>query len=103
MLLSVFERVLLLNILPREGDFKTLKVLRKLKDDLGFSEDELKALQFKQDGSKVEWQREADVPKEVPIGEIAHGIIADILKKLDEQKKLQIEHMDLYEKFVLEE
>ncbi len=103
MLLSVFERVLLLNILPREGDFKTLKILRKLKDDLGFSEDELKALQFKQEGTKVEWRQEADTPKEVPVGEVAHGLIADILKKLDEQKKLQMEHMDLYEKFVLGE
>ena len=100
--LSVFERILLLNILPREGDFKTLKVVRKLQDDTGFSEDELKALQFKQDGARTEWRREADIPKEVPIGEFAHQIIVERLKEIDKQKKLALEHLPFYERFIPE-
>lgn len=103
MQLGVFERVLLLNILPREGDFRTLKVLRKLMDDLGFTEEESAALAFQQDGTQVKWRQEADTPKEVPIGEIAHGLIADRFRELDRQKKLTIEHMGLYERFVLDE
>lgn len=101
MQLSVFDRVLLLNILPREGDFKTLKVLRKLKDDLGFGEDELAALEFQQEGTQIHWRTEADTPKEVAIGEVAHGLIADRLRELDAAKKLSLEHMSLYERFVL--
>ena len=103
MQLGVFDRVLLLNILPREGDFRTLKVLRKLADDLGFSEDEAAALQFKQEGVKIEWRVEADAPKEVPMGAVAREIIAGRLRELDEQKKLTLEHMSLYERFVLGE
>ena len=102
MQLGVFDRVLLLNILPREGDFRTLKVLRKLADDLGFSEDEAAALQFQQDGVSIKWRQEADAPKDVPMGEIAREIIADRLRELDKQKKLTLEHMSLYERFVLD-
>ena len=103
MQLGVFDRVLLMNILPREGDFRTLKVLRKLVDDIGFSEEELAALQFVQEGAQVKWRQEADAPKDVPIGEIARGLIADRLRELDAGKKLSMEHMGLYERFVLDE
>ena len=102
MRLGVFDRVLLLNILPREGDFKTLKILRKLTDDLGFSEAEAKALEFVTEGGAIKWRSEADAPKEVKIGEIAREIIADRLRELDKQKKLTLEHMSLYERFVLD-
>ena len=98
--LSVFDRLILLNILPREGDFTTLKIVRKLREDLSFSEDEHKALQFKQEGGQVQWQQAGDVPKDVPIGEKASDIIVEVLKKLDKEKKLQDTHYDLYELFV---
>jgi hypothetical protein len=99
--LSVFERIVLINVLPREGDFRTLKILRELREALAFSEEENAALQF-QTGSEglVRWQAEADVPKDVPIGEIAHGVIVDTLRRLDASKKLKEEHMGLYERFV---
>ena len=32
--LSVYDRLILLNILPKEGDFTTLKIVRKLREDL---------------------------------------------------------------------
>ena len=100
--LSVLDRILLLNLLPREGDFKSLKIVRKLKDDLGFTEDELKALEFKQEGTQTMWRTEADVPKEIQIGEFAHALIADVLRDLDKGKKLNEQLVPLYEKFVIE-
>ena len=99
--LSVLERILLLNLLPREGDFKSLKIVRNLKEDLGFSEDELKALEFKQEGTQTMWRTEADAPKDIPIGEFAHALIADTLRELDKNKKLNEQIMSLYEKFVV--
>lgn len=98
--LSVYNRLILLNILPKEGDFTTLKIIRKLREDLSFSEQEHAALQFKQDGGNVQWKQEGDVPVEIPIGEKATDIIVEVLKKLDKEKKLTDQHMDLYEKFV---
>ena len=99
--LSVYERIILINILPHEGDFRSLKILRELREDLAFSEEENAALEFKtEDGGIVQWRKDADVVKDVQIGEIAHGIIVDTLRQLDRQKKLHESHMGLYERFV---
>jgi len=40
--LDIMERVKLLEVLPSEGDLITLKILRKLRETLSFSEAELK-------------------------------------------------------------
>ena len=98
--LKVFDRLILLNIMPKEGDFTTLKIVRKLREDLSFSEDEHKALEFKQENGNVQWKQAGDIPKDVPIGEKAADLIADVLKKLDKEKKLSDQHYTLYERFV---
>lgn len=117
MKLSVFERILLLNILPVESNFTTLKIVRKMKENLSFTEEEHKALNFKQAGEtfsdengkkqvvgegQIKWTAEADGEKEIEIGEKATDIIADALKKLNDANppRLRNEHMSLYEKFV---
>jgi hypothetical protein len=98
--LSVYDRLILLNILPKEGDFTTLKIIRKLREDLSFSEEEHAVLQFKQENGSVQWQQEADIPKDISIGEKASDVIADVLIRLDKEKKLQDMHYSLYESFV---
>jgi hypothetical protein len=98
--LTVFDRLILLNILPKEGDFTTLKIVRKLREDLSFSEEEHAALEFKHENGTVQWKQGGDIPKDVPIGEKASDMIADVLKKLDKEKKLQETHFSLYERFV---
>lgn len=50
--LKTFDRLILLNILPKEGDVISLRVIRKLRDDLGFTEAEIKALEFQQEDRK---------------------------------------------------
>lgn len=98
--------MLLLNILPREGDFTTLKIVRKMRETLSFSEAEHKTLQPKNNEGKVEWRIIDDdgnpIPqeKEVNLGEKATDIIVETLKKLDKEKKLKEEHYSLYEKFI---
>jgi hypothetical protein len=100
MLLSVYERLLLLNILPKEGDLTTLKIVRDLKEDLSFSEEEHKALQFKRENGNTMWKENADIGKDISIGEKANDIIVDSLKALNKAKKLQESHIELYERFV---
>lgn len=100
--LNVFDRLILLNVLPHEGDVTTLKIVRKLREDLSFTEEEHKVLQFKQDGGNIRWQLDGDIPKEISIGEKAHDVISGVFKALNESKppKLKEEHLSLYERFV---
>jgi len=99
MKLSVNDRLILLGIIPLQGDYTTLKIVRDMRDELSFSEEEHKKLQFRQEETMVFWEEGLE-DKEISFGEKATDIIVDAFKKLDSQKKLRIEHMELYEKFV---
>ena len=100
MLLKVLDRITLLGVLPVQGDYTTLKIVRKLRESLSFSEEELKALSITQIENRITWDQQADEGKEVQIGEKATDLIVDSLKKLDKEKQLTDQHYSLYEKFV---
>ncbi len=100
MQLDVMERLVLLSILPREGNFTTLKLMRKLREDLSFSEEEHKLLMFVQEGDRVKWNLQAGVMKDFDFGDVVNGIIVNQLKKLDKENKLSDDSFTLYEKFI---
>lgn len=100
--LTVLERLVLLNVLPKEGNFTTIKLLRKLRENLSFDEAENKALNFVQDGDQVTWDVDeaAKITRHIQIGEKMTDLIHDALKKLNDEKKLTDQHLSLYERFV---
>ena len=106
MILSVFERAVLMNVLPKEGNFTNLKALRVLKENLSLSEDENKIYQPQIIEGKFFWKTQDDegnpIPqnKEIEIGEIVTELIKKTLKNLNSQNKLKEEHISLYEKFI---
>ena len=100
MKLNVLDRLTLLEILPKEGDFMTLKLVRKARESLSFSDEEHKHLNFKQLGTQLQWSAKEEMVKDVHFGEIITKIVVDALKKLDETKKMKEAHCSLFEKFV---
>lgn len=100
MILNVTNRITLLGILPVQGDFLTLKIVRTLREELSFSEEEIKALNLQQrEGNQVTWDMTAEPNKDVQIGEKATDIVVAALKALDEKKQLTQQHYELYEAF----
>lgn len=99
--LKVIDRVLLNGLLPVENDIVTLKVIKKLREDIGFSEEELKqtGLRKSEDGKSVNWDNDS-VEKEIEIGEKGQEIIFEELKSMNKQKKLTEDHFHLYDLFV---
>lgn len=63
--LNLSERITLLQILPKEGDFSTLKIFRELQGDIGLSEEDYKKnnirtvpsfdMEGKPSGSSIRW------------------------------------------------
>jgi hypothetical protein len=100
MTLSVFDRLLLLNILPAQGDITTLRIVRDLQSALAFSEEEHKALEITNEGGQVRWKKDAEQAVGIDIGSVGRAIIRDRLVELNEQKMLKMEHLSLYERFV---
>src|SRR3990167_8055299 len=99
MTLSVFERLILLNILPAEGDITTIRIVRTLREALSFSEEEHKALEFTREDGTVRWKSDGERAKEIIIGSKARSIVAERLKTLNEQKKLTESHLPIWERF----
>ena len=100
MKLNVPERLMLLQVVPKEGNFLTLKVVRDLTSTLAMNDEEFKDFGITQDGDQITWNLKGLQEKEVEIGEKATDIIVDALKKLDQDKKLEQRHLSLYEKFI---
>lgn len=103
MKLNVQERVVILQILPAEGDFSTLKILRELQAVLGFSEEDHKKFKIVRKENTITWDpTEGIKEEEIELGEKATEIVKEALLALDKDKKLKAEHVTVYEKFVQE-
>ncbi len=97
--LGVGDRIVLLSILPSEGDLSTVRIVHEMKQALSFSEEEHESLQLKVEGDKVTWGG-GDGVKEISIGPRAHTLIAETLERLDKEEKITEDHLGLWERFV---
>jgi len=102
MKLNLFERFMLLQILPKEGNFVTLRITRDLRTALAVTEKEFKDFEITQDGEHTKWNTKGNEEREIMIGEKATDIIVESLKQLDKDKKLTEQYFTVYEKFVKE-
>ncbi len=101
--LTISERLTLLMIIPQEGSYSKLKLLRTLKEELSFSEEEHKQYSIQDMGTRVTWnlQNSEGYVKDIPIGEVMFDVIYKVLQSLDQQEKLLETQVSLYEKFVV--
>jgi len=100
MLLSVKERLVLLQAIPPQtGNLTTLRIVRKLREDLSFSEEEHGELGLRVEGGQITWDGEAQKSKEIEIGEVAHQIIVDNLRALNGREALTEDILDIIDKF----
>lgn len=110
--LTVFERLLLRNIIPQiQGwNFGHMKEARKLLEEI-FTPEEEEELQIKlgEDGKQVTWKVKDDEGNDIPQSReiaISEGLtkkLKKFLEQLDRENKLGFEHMTLCEKFKIGE
>jgi hypothetical protein len=100
MKLTAAERVNLLNILPEQGNFITLKIVNDLRMNLSFTEKEIKVMDIKVNENTVTWNENGNKETDVLIGEKATDIIVEKLSEMDKNKQLTMLYYSLYEKFV---
>lgn len=104
MKLEVHERITLLDLLPKEGDYAALKDLRKHREMFSFDDDEIAFLQLrKREDGLIEWNtgKGMEALKDIPISEYVTSLIRDILSKMNKEGKLNDNTFSLYEKFVI--
>jgi len=101
--LGVKDRLVLLGLLPAEASFLEIKMIQGIKDDLVLSENEKVALGVIQHEKGVMWDQEAakTCMKGITMSEATAALIAKTLTNMDKQGKLTVDHIGLYEMFVV--
>ena len=98
--LSVLERLIVIGVLPVQGDYATLKILNQLKMGLSFSEKEIADWGIAADIESNQTRWAENGMAEIPIGEKATEIIVAAFKKLNADQMLLADAMSAYEKFI---
>lgn len=96
--LSVLERIKLLAVLPVEGSFLTLKIVRRLRDALSFSEAEHKDFGLRESGGMFLWGRSEN--RMFRFGPKALEVIKTTIVALDSAGKLPAELVDVAARFL---
>ena len=99
MQLTILERVLLLNVLPVEGNIITLRIIQDLRRNLAPTEEEIKKVNLRQEGTQIRWDDEK-YTADVPVGEKATDTVVAALVKMNSDNKLTEQFIPLYERFV---
>lgn len=109
MRLEVHERLALLTLLPGEGDYAALKTIRRAREMLSFSPEEMTFYEIKSavgaDGKpQTNWssRKAAEAVKDVPVDEYTVNVIREKLAAMNKTRKLTEQYMSVYEKFILD-
>ena len=97
--LGIGDRLILLSILPKEGDLATVRIVHELRQGLSFTEEEHKSCEIRLEGDGIVWASGGDVTKEISIGPKAHVLITEALEKLNNEEALTEDHLSVWEKF----
>jgi len=97
--LNVLERLVVLNVLPKEGSFVTLRVIRGIIEKVGYSPQEISDFEITEFEGQTQWNTNGNVPKSFELSEVEVDIIRKQLKKLDGENKLVQEMFSTFEKF----
>ena len=97
--LNVGERLIILQMLPKEGNFTTLKIIRDLVNKVGISAEEYTEFGVEQISDKVTWNLNGSKEKAIDFKQKEIEVISDVLEDLDKASKLEFKHFSLFEKF----
>ncbi len=100
---SVVERLILLSVTPTEGSLTQLRLVRKFREELGFDDNEHKALGLRADGSTFHWDEAVEKgmgQKNIDVGAVIGNMVLKAFEQLDASSKLQMIHVDLFERFI---
>lgn len=89
-----------MELLPVTGSFLNLKLVRETREELSFTEEEVKKLGFVTDPATntVRWTGELE--REFTFGPSIVGMVADSLAARDKKESLELRHLSIYPKFI---
>jgi len=106
--LTLFERFIVLGLLPPKASFTTMLILQKLQMELAPTNEEHEAaglIDLPTGGVTVDPEKGWDKvePKEIVFVGVAKTLVIKALEKLDKEENITAQHMSVYIKFIIGE
>jgi len=107
MILEVYERMALLDLLPKEDNYAGMKSIRRAREVLGLTVEEAKELDYKtveKDGRLQVFlnpEKAMEAAKDIPLDEYVTNKIRTLLSDMEKKSKINDQNFSLFEKFVI--
>lgn len=100
--LTLLDRISIGAVLKKEGAFEEIIISRDVSDKVKITQDDVKNYSIHTVDGRTSWViKEGETDSNAFVfTELEFNMVKDGLKKLQEEKKLTIDHIDLYKKFV---
>lgn len=104
MKLDVHERIALVGLLPTKGDYAALKTIRRAREMLSFTPQEIEFYEITSANGQVNWNPEkaSKAVKDCPVDEYTANVLREKLSEMSKKKELTEQFMSVYEKFVID-
>jgi len=103
-LLEIGERLALTSLLPKEGNFLTLRIVKSITEKVNLKDAEIKEWNVKAGESSpgvttFSWSQDTNTETEIEFSEAETDLLRKELNKLDHQNKLTFSNISAFEKF----
>lgn len=98
--LNIKERLNLGNLFPNEDSYSNLIIRKDLIERVELKQDEVERLKIKSQNGQITWDASQEAEIQITLTNPEKVYISEILKKLDSEKKLNSELIDIYGKIV---
>lgn len=100
--LTMKERLLILDILPRESNVLTMRIKQNLVSKIGPVDEEFKEYGLKQNGPTITWDpKKSKITKKFDLKEKELDMIKESLTRCDATGKIHDDLLPLYDRFVV--
>jgi hypothetical protein len=101
--LTIKERIMLLNVMPQAKSLASMRVVKDLGHKLGLALEEFEKWGVSEAPGRIEWKvPDKETATELDFAKKELDIIGEALHELDEQEKVDVEHLVLFDKFGIE-
>jgi hypothetical protein len=100
MKLNALERVVIISILPSEGNYLTMSISKDLAKRIDLTAKDMQTYNIRQEGN-VTYYDNLHIRQEFDISSPEQAIIVKALVDLNSAEKIKGDHTDLYKRFVL--
>ena len=94
--LKLLDRILLLNLLPEEGNLKTLIIVKDIRTKIVITQEEINKYKLEVNGGQITWDNKAGMETfEYKFTELERNEIKLALEQADKNKKLREDHIEV--------